>query len=232
MIRFKDISIPKPCSVDYDALPGDDVKHFCGSCDKYVYDFRGKDEGYFNDVFLTTGKVCGVFHEDQIQKPSLKVKRPFYYSIVTRLLSIGLLLKTILSSYQSEAANQEVFQTTQEANDSTGVKVEYKNRPYYNCNYELDIFINNILYRSKIKITDGTIYLPDTIKPNDNIKVIVKHTKIKMLMRNKIDVYTTRYRKYNFYFSESDNTTIKISYKKHLSIRKKRKLAGVPCGYW
>ena len=72
MIRFKDINIPNPCSVDYDSLPYDEVKRFCGSCEKHVYDFRGKDEAYLNEVFRQTGKVCGIYYEDQISKPALK----------------------------------------------------------------------------------------------------------------------------------------------------------------
>ena len=76
MIRFKDIHIPKPCSVDYDALPGNEVKRFCGSCEKHVYDFRGKDEAYLNEVYQQTGKLCGIYDKDKINtsyrfRPSL-----------------------------------------------------------------------------------------------------------------------------------------------------------------
>jgi hypothetical protein len=118
MIRYKDISIPKPCSVDYDLLPGDEVKRFCNSCEKHVYDFRGKNEAYLNEIYQTTGKVCGIYYEDQIQATTLKKQRPFYYSFVTKIISVGLFLKTILSAHDTQALITPA-PITQQATDST-----------------------------------------------------------------------------------------------------------------
>jgi len=233
MIRFKDISIPKPCTVDYDTLPYNEVKRFCGSCEKHVYDFRGKDKTYLNEVFQQTGKVCGVYYEDQIQKPSLKIQRPFYYAFATKAISLGLFLKTLLNTHDTSASIIEIPQTTQQVMDSTIVKVAFKNRPYnYSDHYEVSLFINNILYKSKINANDGFIFLPDTIQKTDKIKVVVKHTKFKMLMPGRIEVYTVRHKKYNFTLENSDEILVKINFIKHFSIKRKRKLAGVPEGWW
>jgi len=230
MIRFKDISIPKPCSVDYDSLPYDEVKRFCGSCEKHVYDFRGKDEAYLNGVFQQTGKACGVYYEDQIQKPSLKTQRPFYYAFVTKAISLGLFLKTLLNTHDTSASIIEIPQTTQQAMDSTIVKVAFKNRPYnYSDHYVVSLFINNILYKSKINANDGFIFLPDTIQTTDKIKVVVKHTKFKS---GRIEVYSVRNKKYNFTLENSDDILVEINFNKHFSIKRRRRLAGVPYGFW
>ena len=231
MIRFKDISIPKPCDVDYDALHGDNVKRYCNSCKKQVYDFRGKDEVYFNTIIKSQGKVCGFFYEDQIQKTSLKIQRPFYYSIATKIVSLGLFIKAILNPNDTSASLPIILQT-QEAVDSTGINVEFKNRPYRDCQYDLSIYINDTLYKSKVKANDGFLYIPESIQSTDQIKVIVKRTKVHMLMSNKIKVYTVRHKKYNFTLNNSDEVLVKISFKKHFTIKRKKSLAGLPVGWW
>lgn len=231
MIRFKDIHIPKPCSVDYDNLPGNEVKRFCSSCEKHVYDFRGKDEAFLNEVFQNTGKVCGIYYEDQIQRSSLKIQRPFYYAFITKIIGVGLFLKTLFNTYDTSATIPIVHQI-QEAVDSTGINVEFKNRPYNDCQYALSIYINDTLYKSKVNANNGFLYLPDSIQSIDKIKVIVKRTKVHMLMSNKIKVYTVRHKKYNFTLKNYEEIKVKISFKKHFTIKRKKRLAGVPVGWW
>jgi hypothetical protein len=104
MIRFKNIHIPKPCSVDYDSLLYDEVKRFCGNCKKHVYDFRGKDEVYFNSIINAYGKVCGVFYQDDIQPITFKIKRKFYYAFAAKLIGAMLFIKTLLSSDHAQAS--------------------------------------------------------------------------------------------------------------------------------
>ena len=149
MIRFKDIHIPKHCSVDYDTLIGNEVKRFCGSCEKHVYDFRGKDEMYLNEVFKATGKVCGIYYEDQIQKSSLKTHRPFYYAFVTKLIGIMLFLKALLSSHDAEATRPNQYQITQTSEDSVGVKTIYKGKSNKATKYdtEIDCYVNDSLFK-------------------------------------------------------------------------------------
>ena len=228
MIHFKDIRIPKPCSVDYDALPGNEVKRFCDSCEKHVYDFRGKDEAYFNSIFNTHGKVCGIFYEEDIQEATVIIKRPFYYAFAAKLIGAFLFLKTLLSSHYIQASTNHTHATIQESTDSTGVKVEIKNRSTQYQAYLLDIFINNTLYESGANLDDGTgfIWLPDSLKENDQIRVVVE------------EYYEHRYKihrkKYNFKYKESEKITIKIKFHKKLEIhlskkpkRKRRATAGI-----
>ena len=228
MIRFKDIQIPKPCSVDYDSLPGNEVKRFCDSCEKHVYDFRGKDEAYFNSIIKSHGKVCGIFHEDDIQATTLKIKRSFYHAFAAKMIGVLLFLKTLLSSYHAQASSIKTHTITQQSTDSTGVKVEIKNRSTQYQAYLLDIFINNKLYESGANLDDGTgfIWLPDSLKENDRIRVVVKEY---YEYRYKI-----HYKEYNFNYNEYEKITIKIKFHKKLEIhlskklkRKRRATAGI-----
>lgn len=223
MIRFKDINIPNPCSVDYDSLPYDEVKRFCGSCKKHVYDFRGKNEAYLNEVFRQTGKVCGIYYEDQIQKPSLKIQRPFYYAFVTKVISIGLLLKILFTSNNTQALTHKNYPIVQITNDSTGIEVKDKNKRNRKRHpYTLTIFINKKLYRSDIYDEGSFIYLPDSIKPEDKIKVIVKRDGSGRKWTNEI----VKNKVYNFRYMNAQEILIKITYKKELRLFKRRSRAG------
>lgn len=175
MIRFKDISIPKPCSVDYDSLPGTDVKRFCGSCLKDVYDFREKDEVYLNEFFHSTGKVCGLYYQDQIQKPRLQTQRPIYYMFATKIISLGLFIKTLLGTHDTNAAIINTNKTIQTIDDTSKVKTIYRGK--YNRHaiftVNINIYINNSLQESYSLLNSQTIWLPDSIKQIDQIKLIV-----------------------------------------------------------
>ena len=226
MIRFKDIQIPKPCSVDYDSLPGNEVKRFCGSCEKHVYDFRGKDEAYFNSIINSHGKVCAIFYEDDIQPTILKIKRPFYYAFAVKLIGALLFIKTLLSSEHAQAVSIRSHTTTQQSVDSIGVKVEFKNQRRINATYVMSIYINNVIYTSGTNLDHGTgyIWLPDSLKENDKIRVTIQGSKRKFHAH----VYKIKNHGYNFLYKNSDAITIKINNtKKVILIRKKRRqLAG------
>jgi len=221
MIRFKDISIPKPCSVDYDSLPYDEVKRFCGSCEKHVYDFRGKDEAYFNSIISTHGKVCGIFYEDDIQATTLKIKRAFYYTLITKTLGLALFLKTLLSNDYVQASSTKMHITTQQSTDSSAVKVKFNNKLNYYVSYSMDIFINNTLYKSGYNLDKetGYIWLPDSLKENDKIKVIVHGSKT-ILGRY---IYKRKKRRYTFSYSNSNKITIQITNKRKATLLKKRR---------
>jgi hypothetical protein len=34
---FSQFTIPTPCPMDWDRMPGDDRKRFCGACGKHVF---------------------------------------------------------------------------------------------------------------------------------------------------------------------------------------------------
>jgi hypothetical protein len=218
MIRFKDIHIPKPCSVDYDALPGDNVKRFCSSCKKQVYDFRGKDEVYFNSIIKSQGKVCGFFYEGQI-KQTPKISNRLLHSIWVKLFSISLFLKSFTSSAEYGDHPKTPFTQSTVENDSIGIKTKFKNEPTVNADYHISIYIDDKLYQSNIDIRNGYIYLPDTIKNNQKIKIVVhkyiitRHLKKPFYIKPKLYIFT---------FDQSDKIVVKIKYKKQFTLFRKR----------
>jgi hypothetical protein len=230
MIRFKDIQIPKPCSVEYDMLPGDNTKRFCGSCEKYVYDFRGKNQTYLNDIFTANGNVCGIYYEDQIQKPFLKIQHPFYYSLSSKFLSLLLLIKTLFSGQDTQAASPFVHVTEQISSDSGSIRVVFKNRTSVSHKYELTIFINNILYKHNIDAHERFIFLPDNIQPDDHILVIVFKTKNTHFSSGR--KYKTHRKKYRFVYKDTPEIIININNRKQVRIFRRRRTAGVPGNFW
>ncbi|WP_018342933.1 hypothetical protein [Cytophaga aurantiaca] len=224
MIRFKDIHIPKPCSVEYDSLQGDETKRFCGNCKEYVYDFRGKNEAYLNQVTETQGKVCGIYYEDQIRQPSLRIKRPFYFAIATKIVSIGLFIKTFFSTHTADASTTYTPSIHFEQQDTIAViKAEFKNKPKKHNSYTISIFINNVLYKKNVSVYDGYLYMPDTTSPDDSIKIIVYKKKAS---RYSNVSYSIKPKEYLFTFKESDKIVVEIDYKFHFTLIKRRNIRG------
>ena len=220
MILFKDIHIPKPCFVDYDSLPGNEVKRFCGSCEKHVYDFRGKDESYFNSIIHTQGKVCGIFYEDDIQPATVKIERPFYYVVAAKLIGVFLFLKTLFSSDHAQASAIQTYPTTQQSSDSTAIKIVLKNSSTTYTSYTLDIFINNIFYKTITNLNGNDhIILPDSLKENDAIKVIVRGSKNK----SRTHIYKIKKREYDFIYGDSNKIIIQITNTKKAILIKRRR---------
>ena len=218
MVRFKDISIPKPCSVAYDSLPGNEVKRFCGSCEKHVYDFRGKDEIYFNSIIDTHGKVCGVFYEDEIKQSTTPIRKPFYHAIAAKFIGAVLFVKTLLHADQAQASPVVLHPVTQQATDSTSVEVILKNRPSEYSAYLMDIFINNKLFKSGANLDRGAgfIWLPDSLKENDKIRIVIKEYSAYN--------YKIRQKEYSFLFKDAEQMSIKIKFHKIVFCKRKRRV--------
>ena len=97
------------------------------------------------------------------------------------------------------------------------MKVKIKNQSTQYQVYLLDIFINNTLYKSGANLDDGTdfIWLPDSLKENDRIRVVVKE----------YDQYSYKIhrKEYNFHYTDSEKITIKIKFHTKLEIRLSKK---------
>src|SRR5688572_33325629 len=64
------LSIPKPCHENWDAMTPVEKGRFCGSCQKQVVDFSHMTDREIAMFFKkpTTGSVCGRFMEDQLNR--------------------------------------------------------------------------------------------------------------------------------------------------------------------
>jgi len=103
------------------------------------------------------------------------------------------------------------------------VKVTFKDRPTTSSYYNVNIYINDTLYKSHINADDGFIYLPDTIKDTDKIKVNVKRSDPNRFRRVS---YVVKQKNYNFKLSESDSITVVVNYNKRFTLFKRRLVMG------
>ncbi len=64
------LTIPKPCHEDWDAMTPVEKGKFCGSCRKQVVDFSNMSDRQVAEFFRkpSTGSVCGRFMSDQLDR--------------------------------------------------------------------------------------------------------------------------------------------------------------------
>jgi hypothetical protein len=64
------LSIPKPCHENWDAMTPVEKGRFCGSCQKQVVDFSNMSDRQVAEFFKkpSTGSVCGRFMTDQLER--------------------------------------------------------------------------------------------------------------------------------------------------------------------
>ena len=68
MKKFE-LSIPKPCHENWDAMTADQQGRFCGACQKTVIDFTGMSDRQIAAFFKKpVGNVCGRFGGDQLNR--------------------------------------------------------------------------------------------------------------------------------------------------------------------
>jgi len=64
--------IPTPCHEDWNNMTQQDKGRFCASCSKQVVDFSLMTDNQVLNYFKnTSGKVCGRFADDQLQRPMI-----------------------------------------------------------------------------------------------------------------------------------------------------------------
>ncbi len=65
--------IPEPCHENWDAMTPQDKGRHCESCNKIVVDFSIMSDRQVLEYFkTTTGKTCGRFNNDQLQRPFIE----------------------------------------------------------------------------------------------------------------------------------------------------------------
>ena len=81
------------------------------------------------------------------------------------------------------------------------------------------------MYKSDVFPENEFIYIPDTLKPNDKIKVTVKPVKWQSIK--------AKSKEYKFKYYESEKIIVKIIYKKRIHlIRMRRCRLKVPAEFW
>jgi hypothetical protein len=73
------LTIPKPCHENWDAMTPVEKGRFCGSCQKQVVDFSTMSDRQIAEFFKkpSTGSVCGRFMSDQLDRDIELPKKEF-----------------------------------------------------------------------------------------------------------------------------------------------------------
>ncbi|PZF74410.1 hypothetical protein [Taibaiella soli] len=117
------LSVPEPCTQDWDAMTPDAKGHFCAHCQKSVIDFTTwSDADLYAFLSKNIQSVCGRFQADQlnraIQLPTQKPTRLYRIAIALGLGLIFTQLSTTHARPKPPLMEQNVF--TQQ-NDTTGI---------------------------------------------------------------------------------------------------------------
>ena len=92
-----DISIPKPCHEDWNAMTPDEKGRFCSVCTKGVVDFTNKTNQEIQDYFVQNQgqKICGRFKNNQLSKVTIPIpksvlqeNRPFHRAFLLSLFVV------------------------------------------------------------------------------------------------------------------------------------------------
>ncbi len=75
MQKQTSLYIPKPCHEDWNKMTPTQQGKFCGSCSKQVIDFSlMSDNQVLNFLSQQSGKLCGRFDAEQLQRPLIETK--------------------------------------------------------------------------------------------------------------------------------------------------------------
>lgn len=230
MIQYEQLHVPAPCQIHYDSLPYDPDKRPCDVCQKPVYDFRDKDEKFFNKIWKQhKGDLCGAFRHEQFKTVDTT---PPVFSLA-RLRGAILSVMFGLWTFISKAQEYEVDTIKTEF---VPMDPNIGQTPYFSvimdackkCTYESSvcILINGVPYgNGPHPVQDYTVItLPATIKPTDIITI--KETK-KVAHRGWTNIVTKVYAQ-SFQFGDKEVVEIKVTRTKRLRIHYKRDWIGCP----
>jgi hypothetical protein len=132
-------------------------------------------------------------------------------------------------SYGKEDVSQITSDNFKQELDTTGINITYykkdlRRRHHHNIN----IFINKVLYKSDIYPENGYIYIPDTLKQNDKIKITDKLSGSGQRWTNQI----VKRKSYTFNYSESDEVYIEIKYKKGFNLFRRKPCDICPANFY
>lgn len=129
------ISIPEPCSEDWDKMLPEEKGRFCMSCQKVVVDFTTMSDEQLLKYFTEyKGKnTCGHFLATQVDRPlAIPQKRHWYSNINKRVAAAFIAVQAILfnvRTYAMPQSNIEIVDGTQAQGDKvtaiTGRVVDY-----------------------------------------------------------------------------------------------------------
>jgi hypothetical protein len=94
MPKHLQITVPKPCHENWDAMTPEQKGRFCGVCSKTVVDFTLMTDGQILDAIKNNkGNACGRFTSDQLNRTLVEPLQPKWYMVgMWKYLISGFLL--------------------------------------------------------------------------------------------------------------------------------------------
>lgn len=117
------ISIPNPCSENWNEMKADENGRFCSKCETVVTDFTQKTKAEIKQFFQeASSKVCGRFRTDQLNVVVVPVKNP---SRKIRFFTVALYLVfgSALFSCGGKDLNQKNKLQAEEIIETRGVTI-------------------------------------------------------------------------------------------------------------
>ncbi len=124
------LSVPTPCTEDWNNMTPDKNGKFCASCQKTVVDFsRMTDAEIFNYFDTFQGATCGRFTEKQLRTPIIEplVLMPqnrWAWALSALLLPTLAASQTVKMSEATEIVTPSVFQAKTKGNDVNKAKTK------------------------------------------------------------------------------------------------------------
>ncbi|WP_291138040.1 carboxypeptidase-like regulatory domain-containing protein [Flavobacterium sp. UBA7663] len=91
MSKKINISIPKPCHENWEAMTPEDKGRFCSVCTKTVFDFTKASDKEIIEQLNKDKKTCGRFYNNQLNRDLIVPKQKSSYWLVTTVSLLGFL---------------------------------------------------------------------------------------------------------------------------------------------
>jgi hypothetical protein len=105
------ISIPEPCSQNWELMEQHEKSRFCSKCRRHLTDFTEfADTELVQYLIRNEGKICGKFRQSQLDRPLLSefhTARPNRSFVMQRILALSLLLPFQISASANTTFLQE-----------------------------------------------------------------------------------------------------------------------------
>lgn len=163
MKRETFVSIPQPCHESWEAMTLQEQGRFCASCAKTVIDFsQMSDAQVLNYLSQSTGRLCGRFAQDQVERPltPLKPEKKRIWWIAA-LMPLTLLQNKANGQFKTEKKLADVsYAKRQQSMGSVAVGIKQTTDA---VNYKEDKIINGtVVDNHNIPIAGASILLKGT----------------------------------------------------------------------
>jgi hypothetical protein len=124
------ISIPTPCTEDWNVMTTNNDGKFCASCQKTVIDFSQMSDKELVDFFYhLKGKTCGRFNEKQVNR---QLETPFVtkpqnrwaWALSALLLPSVAASQTVKTTDAIEVRDSSVFEARMDKNQAQSTKID------------------------------------------------------------------------------------------------------------